>query len=352
MVGTRMLSTIDKRLRQAYPNHQELPFGGCIVYLFGDFNQLPPVLDRSLLAPADARNVTSVEGRFLFEQFLTVFELKQVMRQIGDDQCRFRETLDRLALGQLTVTDYELLKTRFASNNVATVKSFTSAIRIKAKKDDVHQYNEQMLRALNMPVALIKAKHNNETASYASADEAQGLQAVLQLSQGCRIILRQNIWTSQGLCNGTLGTVVDIVYELDESRRERNLDDSPTCILVKFDGYEGPSLNGSLPILPHTVSYRKNNVSCIRKQFPLQVAYGITVHKAQGITVDRAVVDIGSSEFALGLTYVAISRVRSIEGLLIEPGFSQDRLIKLINNNVGWTSKRRELARLRSLIQS
>ncbi|XP_054264681.1 uncharacterized protein LOC128999172 [Macrosteles quadrilineatus] len=346
MVGTRMLSMIDKRLRQAFTNRQELPFGGCIVYFFGDFNQLPPVLDRTLLAPADPRKVSSIEGRFLFEQFKTVFELKQVMRQIGDDQNCFRETLKRMALGQLTLSDYELLKTRFSSNNVATVKSFTSAIRIKARKDAVHQYNQLMLRSSNKPVALIKAKHNNLTACGASEDEAQGLQATLQLSQGCRVILRQNIWTSQGLCNGSLGNVVDIVYGPN-----RSMDDFPICILVHFDGYEGPTFNGSLPILPLTVGYRKNNVSCTRRQFPLQVAYGITVHKAQGMTVDKAVVDIGTTEFALGLTYVAMSRVRSIEGLIIEPGFSQDRLLKCINNNAGWETKRRELARLRSLIQ-
>ncbi|XP_054287499.1 ATP-dependent DNA helicase PIF6-like [Macrosteles quadrilineatus] len=128
------------------------------------------------------------------------------------------------------------------------------------------------------------------------------------------------------------------------------MDDFPICILVHFDGYEGPTFNGSLPILPLTVGYRKNNVSCTRRQFPLQVVYGITAHKAQGMTVDKAVVDIGTTEFALGLTYVAMSRVRSIEGLIIEPGFSQDRLLKCINNNAGWETKRRELARLRSLI--
>lgn len=138
---------------------------------------------------------------------------------------------------------------------------------------------------MNKPVALIKAKHNNATASNASDDEAQGLQAILELSQGCRVILRQNIWTSQGLCNGTLGTVVDIVYGLNRSRPISYVDEFPFCILVHFEGYKRPTFNGSLPILPHTVGYRKHNVSCTRKQFSLQVAYGITVHEAQGITV-------------------------------------------------------------------
>jgi len=57
----------------------------------------------------------------------------------------------------------------------------------------------------------------------------------------------------------------------------------------------------------------------------------LTVHQSQGITVDKSVVDIGSSEFALGLLYVVLSWVRTIEGLLIDPTFSPDRLFKSIN---------------------
>lgn len=119
---------------------------------------------------------------------------------------------------------------------------------------------------------------------------------------------------------------------------------------MKFDTYTGPSLyNGLIPVLAQTVSFKKGLVTCTRKQFPLQLAYAISVHKAQGITLDQAVVDIGSSEFALGLTYVALSRVKTIDGLLIDPAFPSDRLLKNINGNTAWNVKRSELERLRSL---
>lgn len=80
--------------------------------------------------------------------------------------------------------------------------------------------------------------------------------------------------------------------------------------MVKFDKYNVPTLNeGEIPIVIQ--SFKKTNVSCVRKQFPLKVAYALTIHKAQGITVDQAVVDIGSSEYGLGLSYVGLSRVKT-----------------------------------------
>lgn len=76
--------------------------------------------------------------------------------------------------------------------------------------------------------------------------------------------------------------------------------------------------------------------------------YAISIHRSQGLTLDRAVVDIGESEFAIGLTYVALSRVKSIEGLLLEPSFPLSRLLK-VNTKSGIEAKNTELERLLSL---
>ncbi|CAI6353038.1 unnamed protein product [Macrosiphum euphorbiae] len=145
MVGVRVLVNIDKRLRQAFPEKQESAFGGTILYLLGDFNQLPPVLDRSLLAPSNT-SITSVYGRVLFEQFTKVFELTEIMRQTGDSQQQFRETLQRMALGSLEQFDYEVLKNRFAVINIGQTETFKNALRIFSKKTEVDILNETMLR--------------------------------------------------------------------------------------------------------------------------------------------------------------------------------------------------------------
>ena len=349
MIGTRLLSVIDKRLRQAYPTSQDIEFGGAIVYLLGDFNQLPPVKDRSLLAEP-SNDIQSLAGRLLFESFTRVFELKQIMRQEGDEQQLFRETLQRLAQGNLTTIDYELLRERFAVNTNAEANDFENAIRIMANKSDISAYNLDRLRMLNKPVALIKSIDKNSSGNRVTSEDAQGLSDTIQLAVGCRVMLKQNIWTEQGLCNGTMGTVIDVIYRPSDTNS--HLDDTPLCVLVRFDGYDGPSVyNGLIPIVPQKVGFMKNNVSCFRIQFPLQLAYGVTVHKSQGMTVDKAVVDIGVKEFALGLTYVALSRVKTIKGLRIDPAFPIDRLLRSINMNSSFQQKRIELARLRSLIR-
>ena len=348
MIGTRLLSAIDCRLRQAYPSLQDTEFGGIILYLLGDFNQLPPVKDRSMLSEPIKSDISSLRGRMLFEKFTSVFELTQIMRQDGYGQERFRDTLCRLAEGFTSSADYEYLSTRFAVNNTARMCEFKDAIRIMAKKQDIFNYNRDRLRSLDKPVAIINAIHNNITAKRCSEDEAQGLNAELQLAVGCRVMLKCNLWTSKGLCNGSIGTVTDIVYR--PSRSDVYFDDIPICVMMKFDSYAGPTIyNGLLPIVPLKVTFKKGNVSCSRTQFPLQLAHGITAHKAQSITVEKAVVDIGDKEFSLGLTYVAMSRVKTIEGLLIDPAFPSDRLLKGINHNASFPQKRKEMARLRRL---
>lgn len=80
----------------------------------------------------------------------------------------------------------------------------------------------------------------------------------------------------------------------------------------------------------------------------MQVAYAISIHRSQGLTLDKAVVDIGNSEFAIGLTYVALSRVKSIEGLLLDPSFPWLRLLK-VHTKSGIDAKNAELERLLSL---
>lgn len=173
-----------------------------------------------------------------------------------------------------------------------------------------------------------------------------GLQKTLRLSVGAKIILRQNLWTSKGLCNGTLGEIKDIVYKPGEQDNQSNL---PLCIMVHFPRYTGPVCYGNtIPIVPSSVSFKKSNVNCTRKQFPIQLAYAISIHRSQGITLEKAVIDIGPNEFALGMTYVALSRVKTIDGLILDPSFPWRRL-EAIKSRKGLQEKKQELNRLLSL---
>ena len=80
------------------------------------------------------------------------------------------------------------------------------------------------------------------------------------------------------------------------------------------------------------------------------LAYAVSIHRSQGITLEKAIVDIGDAEFQIGLTYVALSRVKILNGLLLKPSFNYDELFK-INNSKVMTGRRDELQRLWNLYQ-
>jgi ATP-dependent DNA helicase PIF1 len=103
----------------------------------------------------------------------------------------------------------------------------------------------------------------------------------------------------------------------------------PSLLLVCFNEYSGPdfSLYGPkiIPIFPVTREFEFKGVPCTRTQFPLRLAYAITVHKSQGLTLSRVVLNIDQREHCLGLSYVAISRVKALDGLMFESPFDFSR---------------------------
>jgi len=111
--------------------------------------------------------------------------------------------------------------------------------------------------------------------------------------------------------------------------------------MVAFDRYQGPAFlteegeelrdqAGRLvvPILRVRHDFTLKNQTCSREQFPLVVSYAITVHKSQGVTLDKVVCDISGAEFASGLHYVAVSRVSKLQGLMFDVPFDRGRVCR------------------------
>ena len=162
---------------------------------------------------------------------------------------------------------------------------------------------------------------NDETVSKRS--DTGGLHTVLKLVPGARVMLTYNIDVSDGLVNGVLGSVTGF---------EKNSTGKVTVVLVTFDN----ALIGkttiassqwktaypeSVPILRHEGKFEKfgeKGAQVSRYQFPLTLAWAVTIHKCQGLTLDKIVVSMkGSKKFGNGQAYVAFSRVRSLEDLYI-----------------------------------
>ena len=211
--------------------------------------------------------------------------------------------------------------------------------------EEVANYNFRKLTELHQPIARINAQHSSDLAKKAAPDDMSGLEPSIFLSKGAKIMLTMNLWTDVGLCNGATGTVVDFIYADDQQPP-----DLPVAVIVKFDDYTGPSINDSMPacvpICPITVTSQTLDVH-ERQQLPLKLAWAITIHKSQGLTLPKAWIDIGQSERTAGISYVAISRARTLSTCIIEPMTFQ-RLTSL-KKSINLKFRLEEESRLHSL---
>ena len=105
----------------------------------------------------------------------------------------------------------------------------------------------------------------------------------------------------------------------------------PLFVLVEFDDYHGPTINGAVPITPVENCWISNNSECKRTQLPLTIVYSIR-HKSQGTSLDRAVISLGETELQLGLSYVALSRVRTLNGVAQDKEYDFSRFANIANS--------------------
>ena len=325
MMSLQILSLLDQRLRQIFP-HSNQPFGGLHIVLWGDFFQLPPVKALALFNDSpDLRGEHDVAGQALYKLFDRTIELDMIMRQQGEDteQQQFRAALEGLRNNHVTQDDWRLLSTRVQSSlNRAEVATFDEALRVYGKKADVNAYNHEKMKALGVAVKQVKAHHTGSGADGASWDDGGNLHKSLPLCIGARVMLTENRWTERGLVNGALGTIKDFHWP-----EGADIDKDLPTILVAFDKYDGPCIDQDekgrqiVPITPSRREFQVGNTACTRTQLPVTIAFAITVHKSQGITADKIVTNIAQRDHVIGLSYVAISRVKTLKGLLFEEPF-------------------------------
>ena len=346
MLGQRTLAWVDKRLRQATGKLNE-PLGGISVILLGDFAQLPPVGDKPIYATSPS-SILGQHGYSIYTLFETVVLLRQNIRQAGTNPQAevFRELLMRMRDGQSTQCDWQKLCERTPQH--INMDNFKDAPRLFFDKASVAKYNYEKLSNLATPIARISAVHSGRNAKAATSDDAGGLEPVIFLAREAAVMLTCNLWQEVGLCNGASGVVHDLIFH-----PERPPPCLPIAALVDFPHYTGPPFLHThpqiVPIPPHLFEWETEGQRLSRQQLPLRLSYAMTIHKSQGQTLSTVVIDLGKAERAAGCSFVALSRVRSLDNVVLQP-LSFQRL-QVIGKSKQLQQRLREEERLQQLAE-
>lgn len=297
MVNADLLDAIDRSLRQARQRKNE-PFGGVQVVLFGDPYQLAPV-------PGDPDERAYFDDRYrsmwffdalVWEQTdLTIYELTSIHRQ---HEGEFKYMLNAVRHNGVTAEIAERL------NAVGARPAPTDGtITLATTNSAVTRINATELARLPGKVLTAKAEISGEFGGRAyPADDA------LDLKVGAQVMFLRNDTNEGGTqrwVNGSVGTVTKIASTVWVEVDGRDYEVKP-AIWEKF----------KYSYSARTKALRKDVVAEFT-QFPLRLAWAVTIHKSQGKTYDSAIVDLGSRSFAPGQTYVALSRISSLEGLYL-----------------------------------
>jgi hypothetical protein len=345
MLGKNALYWVDQRLRQATCVNEL--FGGVSVLFFGDFGQLFPVRDAAMfLTESYTDSLEKVRATMLYKSFSDVVILDENLR--AKDEV-FKDLLLRIRNGNCRDGDYELLRTRFSSpkhQSSEELARFDDSVHLFYRKKDAFQFNLEKLVTLQQPIVRFDAVNSDLTAKHASEDIA-GSPATIVTAVGALVMITSNLWQKVGIFNGLTGRVYDVIYA--EGCKPPDL---PLAVIVQVSStYTGPSLLPNVPrliaVTPVQIPFSFRSKMRWRKQLPIMLASARTIHKCQGMTLDSVVIDIGSSETAAGLTFVALSRVKRLSDLLLAP-FSKERF-QSIGKNKNLVKRMREDARLKGM---
>jgi ATP-dependent DNA helicase PIF1 len=292
MVNADLLDAVDRRLRWA--RQRKEPFGGAQIVLFGDPFQLAPVPgdgDERAYFTDNYRSLWFFDAKVWEQTELSVLELRQIHRQQDDG---FKFMLNAVRQGRVTAEIAGMLNGAGARPVPAE-----PPITLATRNDSVNRINAKALAALPGKVSTARAEVNGDFGGRAfPADES------LELKPGAHVMFLRNDSDGRWV-NGTVGVV----------RRIRN------TVTVEVNGEE----HDVNPVVweRHRYTYSAATKRLDRQvvadftQFPLRLAWAVTIHKSQGKTYDAAVVDLGSRVFSAGQTYVALSRLTSLEGLYL-----------------------------------
>jgi len=310
MVRADLLDCVDKFLRLNGPNAKR-PFGGVQMIFIGDLYQLPPVVSGAEREIFRSHYATPYffSAKVMQHLDMEFVELEKVYRQKDEEFVRLLN-----AIRNNSITDDDITLFNKGCNPSFEVSGDAFYISLTSTNDMSDRINENRLARLSGKIwkalGLVDGEFGKE--SMPTAEE-------LKLKKGAQIMLLNNDAYGRWI-NGTIGKVKK--FEKDEEGEE--------IIVAELDNGD------TVEISPYTwkiykyflknEELRSEEVGSFR-QYPVRLAFAVTIHKSQGRTFEKVVIDVGRGTFAHGQMYVALSRCTTLEGIVLKQPLKKNHIL-------------------------
>lgn len=317
MVRADLLDAIDIVLRRARKNNQ--PFGGAQMIFFGDLYQLPPVVtaaDREKFCSEysspyffDAEVFSGQQNLFSKKFKLDIIELTKIYRQ---KDMKFIEVLNAVRDNTVSNKHLEILNKRLDPDFIPNYKE--KYIYLMTTNAGAMAINQAKLESLETEQAVFEAHQTGKIASNLYPNDTR-----VTLGIGAQIMFINND-SERRWVNGTIGKVVKISKDQEGAKAvwvEKSNGDIVEARLHEWEISRYVYKSGKF----------EREMMGSFTQIPMKLAWAITIHKSQGKTFDKVIVDLGWGTFAHGQAYVALSRCTTLQGLVLKKKLSRSSII-------------------------
>ncbi|MES1219587.1 MAG: helix-turn-helix domain-containing protein [Bacteroidota bacterium] len=337
MVRCDVLDAMDTVLRHVRQRPKDR-FGGVQVLFIGDMFQLPPVIrEQEWKLLSDYYNSPYFFDSQVIKEFPPVYiEFNKIYRQSDE---RFIKVLNQVRNNELSEEGMQILDSRF--NSTFRREKQEGYIILTTHNDKARDINSIELQKLNSKLFSFKAEITGEF-----YDNAYPADEILQLKEGAQVMFIKNDTEKiKRYFNGKIGMITKVEEDKIFVQCQQQADkDEPVGIEVKKEKWENIRYT-----LNKTTRLLEEEVLGSFMQYPLRLAWAITIHKSQGLTFEKAIIDAGEA-FAPGQVYVALSRCTNLAGMVLQSRvrpnglFTDSRILQFSQNSASSNKLQEELA--------